>query len=310
MPLVKFHSLATQAANCLYKSVPKLGQFWQLSSCIVGVTGKGSDIKLYPLVYFPQHTMADLGTSRHGRKRTASHRLSEGKTSPRKGKRSKAGSSTAPPQASVEPSPANSQPEPTAAAPAPPRPDTTPVPSDLNAMIQEAIKHQLQSAGLLPNTAQSSQPPVPDPSTVSQPQLPAPPQPPAWTPSPANQLAQSPSPISHHHLPAALQLPGRARRRLTTRHRFPAAPSRTVSSTRRIRSAPCLVCPAITVSPCAARWILIFHPKSKQKSGKGSQSIWHISFQLVMMTPSTKCFRSMKMANSAGYLCQKTGSIP
>ena len=240
---------------------------------------------------FPQHTMADLGTSRHGRKRMASHRLSEGKTTTQKGKRSKADTSAAPPSASDEPSPASTgQPELTAswAAPVPPRADTAaPVPSDLNVLIQEAIKNQLQSAGLLPNTTQPSQPLVQDPSSCNQPQLPAPPQPPAskqhhlptnihgfrssplhlsiisifrllhscqeWLPTlTSNNIVYSQLP--QLSTPTRKRLPHTRHRQLTTWHRFPAAPSRTVTSNRRIRSAPCPVCPVTTVSPCAALW--------------------------------------------------------
>ena len=118
-------------------------------------------------LFLTQHNMADPGVSRKGRKRRPSSRLSPPEEAP--GKRTK--NSLAADSPNIDPLPHSS-----AAAP----------PLDINALIQEAVKKHLQSAGLLPNPPQPSAPQT----TTSSP--PAPSSPPGITTTPPQSTTSAP----------------------------------------------------------------------------------------------------------------------
>ena len=73
-----------QAANCMYTSVSKFGQFWYISSGIVCGTGKRSDIKLYSLVYFHSTQWPTLGP--HDMAESERHRIVCQRAKRRRGK--------------------------------------------------------------------------------------------------------------------------------------------------------------------------------------------------------------------------------
>ena len=115
---------------------------------------------LISFFFLTQHNMADPGVSRKGRKRRPSSQLSPPEEAP--GKKTK--NTSAADSANIDPLPHSSS-----AAPQ----------LDLNALIQEAVKKHLQSAGLLPNPPQTS---APQTTTSSPPAPSSPPQ--ITTPSP------------------------------------------------------------------------------------------------------------------------------